>query len=491
MAISRFFLLLGLLGSCSSVAFGAAVPLPVDRPLTANKVRLELDGSRVEVRIEPGADSQITIEDAVNGDETEGFVLMESGKGGLRVGRPHGDEVLAPPLTVVLVLGGGEILRIEGSDLTVELSDLREDLDEAQRNLLAEESVLETARARRPGGVASRLVLAVDDSDLVLERIAGGSLSGVNNRITLESCRGPFVFDQQSGSIDIQNHWGSLHLKGDGASYVVEGGDQRIAATLEGGELRLSGGGGTVQATVNTSQVSADAWAGNLRFEGADARFDIGQSATEEDLLEIRGENQDIKVSEHGGGLKMALTEGRVTIDGVAGKVDLELEDGSEAEVANLDDVLSIRLSSGSSARVQDVVGKVRAQVKESEFHLRAALELELKASEAVVDVREISNKLRVEASESEVDLDLEAPRTRPELRLARASSGRVVLASPCRVRVSGEMDAVRDRLQVSGCDLEDRKSGRRPVAALRGQRPPITLLVEVGQEAHLEVWSR
>ncbi|MDQ7007159.1 MAG: hypothetical protein Q9Q40_07990 [Acidobacteriota bacterium] len=491
MGISRFFLLLGLLGLGGFAAYGEAVPLPVDRPLTDSRLVLDLESCRVDVRIDPGAASHMTIEDALNGEDTEGFVLLEGGKSGLRIGRPHGDEALAPPLNVTLVLGAGESLRIDGSDLSIALSDARMELEEQQRKALAEESVLETARARRPGGVASRLLLSVSDSDLTLERISGASLVGANNRISLDDCRGPFIFDQQSTTVGVRRHWGSLHLKGENASYAVEGGEQRIAATLTGGELLLAGGGGSVQATVRDALVSVEGWAGSLRFDGADGRFDVRESATGDDTLAIRGSDHDVKVVEHGGALKLDLEAGRVEIDGVAGRVDLNGKESTTIEAANLDDVLDINLDSGSSARVRDVVRKVRARVTGSELRLRAALEVELKAGDAVIEISEISGKLRVEAGESEVDLDLEAPRARPELRLSGASSGRVTLAAPCRVRVSGEAEAAGDRVQVTGCDLEDRKSGRRPVPALRGQRPPITLLVDVGDDSRLEVWSR
>lgn len=488
---SLLAVLAGVLSLPSGMVWAEAVALPVEQTVDARTIAIDLQGAQVDVRIEPGAESSIRIDDLYEGEDTEGFVLLGLESGRLSVGQPLGDESVAPPVSVAITVGGSERLVIEGQELVVRMVDVREELDQSERALLEEESMMEAAKARRPGGVASRFTINTRDSEITLERVRGGQSSGENNRLVLESCRGPFIFNEDHGTVEISDHWGSLHLRGKGTQFGVSGGEVIVDLLLDGGELRLAQGGGTVKGRVTGASVDAEEWAGGMRLEGSDSRFDIRLSGTEDDQLYIKGENQDINIKEHGGVLDLNLTAGRVSVEGVAGKVKLQARESTEIELQSLDQSVKLDLSEGATATVRDAEDKLQATVNGGEFHARALQSAVLRLTDTIASVREVTGKVKVEATDSQVDLELSVPRSRPELSLKGDSSGRVVLSSPCWVRLSGSAQDAGERVQANGCELLTRTANRRPNLALRGQPAPITLLADVGDDSHLEVWSK
>ena len=487
----RLAVLVGMLFLSSGIVRAEAVPLPVEQAVDARTIAIDLRGAQVDVQIEPGAESTIRIDDLNEGEDTEGFVLFSLEGERLTVGQPLGDESVAPPVSVAITLGGSERLVIEGREIAIRMVDVREELDESELALLGEESMMDAAKARRRGGVASRFMIDTDDSEITLERVGGGQLSGESNRLVLEGCRGPFIFNEDHGTVDVSGHWGSLHLRGKESQFAVSGGQTIIDLLLDGGELRLAQGGGSVKGRLNGASADIEEWAGGMRFEGSDSRFDIRLSATEEDQLYIKGENQDVNIKEHGGALDLDLTAGRVSVEGVAGRVEIHARDNTEIEMQSLDQPVNLDLSEGVVATVRDAEDKLRATIKGGEFHGRALQSANLRLTDAIASVREVTGKVKVEATDSRVDLDLSVPRSRPELSLKGASVGRVLLSSPCWVRLSGNAQNAGEKVQTSGCELLTRTMNRRPSLAVRGQPAPITLLTNVGDDSHLEVWSK
>ncbi len=475
-----------------ALCLGEAVPLPVKSPLTGSAIELDLRDSTVNVIVTPDQEAELTIEDFIAGEETSGFVLIEqTQRGSLRIAQPYGGDDIAPRLTIDLIVAPGQALVIKGRALTVTMRDLRGELGAEERKAALEAAGQDRAVVNRPGGVADRLRLDLKDSSAQLEGVVGAKLAGSGTRYRLDQCRGPFIFDLESSTADVDSHWGSLHLRGQDSDFIVNSGDQLIEYQLERGGLTVTQGMGSFKGRSANALVSLDQWDGDARLDGARSRLEVRSSGHEKSQISIEGEENDVLLEAVDGTLSLSLTAGSVEGEGLSGKVTLKGKDGARFELERFEDHVDLQLSEDSVAHLRKVAKGIKIDAQDSEVELEELMELRGRVSATTLSAASLKGTLKLVAQDAILDLDLtEMKSLQPKLELVGESQAKVALKDPCSVKVTGS-DQARRELTLTGCDLLEPGARRPPRIRVRGQVAPVTLGAVLGDDAHLEVWSQ
>ncbi len=483
-------------GLAVAIIFGPclaeAVPLPVERSHEARRLVLDLHDGRVEVTVGSELDPVLRIDDLVNGASTTGFALLEEAKRGvLRVGQPHGDDAIAPRLAVEVVLAPGQMLFIRGDRLSVSVRDERRELREEAREQIIAAAGRARAEVSAPGGLADALRIEVNDSDVTLSGVVAGKLRGRGTRYILDACRGPMIFDLEEGSADISAHWGSLHISGQDSDFHVTGGDQVVEYSLLRGSLTVSQAMGTLHGSSLTSDVFVDQWDGDMNLGGQANQMEIMNSGHESSEAVIKGEDEGVRLEAVDGALSFDLQGGSVEGERFSGKLTLRGSDGARFDLRELMQGIHLELKSRASARLESVAKGVKVELNDADLVAKDVGEFGGKASASMLSLSELLGRLRLVATDGEVDLDLsESSAVSFQLELEGDAQARVALRDPCRVKLKSS-DQARQSAAVTGCQLLEANSRRPAVRRIQGGPAPVTLNVSIDDGVDLEVWSR
>ncbi len=478
------FVLLAIL--CTVVpAIAEPVELPIEGPLAAGKVLVELDDSRVHVLVDPEAEPSLRVVDLVNGEDGHGFALLEESKGTLRLGRPHGDEETAPRLGIDLVVAPSQLLEIAGRNLDVEIETTDTGEDEEEPDTAGDGSVRETPRRALRG---ARLTVDVGDSSVVVTGGTAIAISATGSRIELEGTGGPLSLDLDGGSVEVRRHVGPVRVRGAAAEFVLEDLGGALRFDLDGGSLVLRGGNGTADGSADGATLAVERWGGSFLVRGEEDHVEARELTEANAKLQVSGARHEVIAEKLAGALFVDLEDGTVSARGVGARLSLRLRDGAEAEVKGVGDGADIRVEEDASAKVEGIARRTSARVNGASLSLDNCRDLQAKVMEGSLAATLRAGKARVTATDSEVELDLAGSSQDHQLSLGGSARARVTMRDPCRVRVTGDVED--EGLLVSGCEVIG-PDARKPPPVTRGRlqrRRVVTLDVELGDDASLEV---
>ncbi len=468
-----------------AAALAEPVELPIEGPLAAGKVLVELDDSRVHVLVDPEAEPSLRVVDLVNGEDGHGFALVEEAKGTLRLGRPHGDEETAPRLAIDLVVAPSQVLEIAGRNLDVEIETTDTGEDEDAPDDEGDGTARPVARRALRG---ARLTIDVGDSSVVVTGGQAISISATGSRIELEGTGGPLSLDLDGGSVEVRRHVGPVRVRGAAAEFVLEDLGGALRFDLDGGSLALRGGNGTADGSADGATVTVERWGGSFLVRGEEDHVEARELTEPNAKLQVSGARHELVAENLAGALFVDLEDGTVSARGVGARLSLRLRDGAEAEVKGVGDGADIRIQEDARAKVEGVARRTSARVNGASLVLENCRDLQAKVTDGSLEASLGAGKARVTGTDSEVGLDLSRSNQDHQLTLAGSSRARVTMRDPCRVRVPGETDD--DSLLVSGCEVIG-PGARKPPPVTRGRlqrRRVVTLDVELGDDASLEV---
>ncbi|GAB4368778.1 MAG: hypothetical protein Kow0062_02200 [Acidobacteriota bacterium] len=456
--------------------------LPLDLPVDAPGVDLELRNSRVDVLLSRDADARLVVTDARGDEITGGYVAIEAGEdGALVVRQPWGDEAVAPDVRVRLVLPPGTALTIRGERLDVDL--------EGERAAPGERPATGRGRAGGGGGGAGRasIRIDVDDSSVRITRVSGIDLEGSGGFFDLAATAGAVTARLERAGLRTAGHRGSLVLAGSSLDAEAQDVNGTLRAVLDGGGLTVGSGEGRLRAELRAAQLLAQRWAGPVEVAGSDATVEL--RAFEDDGSTVRVDLSDGQVLLEGlaGGLSGQLRAGRIEARDIGGAVNLTARESAEIELEGLGQACRLDLQDGARGRVRGVAGRLAVRVTDAEIEAEGALELDLRAERGIADVSGVTRQVRLVAVDSDLDVDCTQARGQAELQARGTSVVRMRLPQPCEVRHDGS-DAARDALAADGCELVGRGERRPRVIRPRGRRPPLVLEAKVDAGTRVEI---
>jgi hypothetical protein len=486
--VTQLLAILVLAAVLCGEARAEAVPIPLERrPLTASGIELDFHAGRVEISVDRLEEPYLEI-GAMGEVDDVAVVLVNEENGALKVVQPHGAERRTPSLRVRLVLDPSQRLVVNGRGLDVSVIDRREELGEGVWSQLDEEIVMDRAKAMRPGGTASRYRFEVEDASLTLDGLTGAQVSGQGNRVLLTRCRGPFVFDVEETETEIEDHWGSLYLRGRDSGFTLDVVDGNADLSLEASDLIVMEGRGRISGTLNGGGVNLTRWRGPVSLDGEEMRVTASQLLSEEHFLTVSGTASQLFVEELAGALRASLDGGRLEARDIKGRALLSGRAAADLQLSQAGDTVDVSLSDGSFARVERLEGRLEADVSGSELTAENVSDVELRGRDAVVSLSDLSGSLDAEMTATLFDA-WTASRSSPRLSFAGESEVRLGVPTPCRVKLEGGAGrgGPPPWLSAGPCELFDSRSRRRYGGRVR----PVTIVLSISGEAQVELWGR
>ena len=439
------------------VARGEGVELPVDAELDTNKVSIQLRSGRIEVVLDPAEEPQLQIEDLERGVDTEGFVTIDRAENTLTITQPHGEESVAPRLSIRITARPGLVLTINGESLDVTVEG-RVEPDPAKS---PNEAAMFDEAAIAPA--AAQLRITVDDSDVRITRATGASLGGRGSRFTVEECSGPVIADLISSRLAANRHHGLVRFKGDGADVEVSELDGALRFTMDGGTLTVSGGRGTMQGEAVSANVALEGWQGTVQLSGVSSRLEARRSGPENALLFFRGESTDVIVEDLPGGLSAEIQGGSLSAKGLTGRAKVIARDGAEVEIEGVKDALDLTLEDSSNAKVKAIGRGTTLKLDQSAFAAEGLDTFDAKASGGKISVGGVTGKAELKANDTDIDLRVLTRGMHPQVTLDGRAAMRLVLPSPCLVMTEGveESGAPPPGISASGCEIAPKGTSR------------------------------
>jgi hypothetical protein len=478
------FIALALAGWCFVAAPAAAQEAPLGKiELTAAPVSLVLDDARVTITATDGAAPLLRWwrdrPDAPGAAELAAY----SDGGAVVVQRPAATEGEPPArLRVELVVDTAQPLAVAGAGLDLKIE--RAGVEAAER--------LDVAPPATPPVAAATTELSLVDSQAEIGGLGGivGVFDG--SAVELRGTAGSHDLTVRGGSLRINGHQGGATLSGDGADLTVED---------AGGQLTIRAGGG---------MTSLRSVRGRFRIELVDAGLEIldgggsGLISVTDSSADLRGarfDNVNLKsVASHvtasacDGLATIDLTGGSLAVDGGSGALTGAARDGAVVDLVDHRGDIQLNLEEGSSAELRAVDGKVKLRARGGEVVVDRASSLEIELDGVFATLGGITALGPFKVVSSRVELDLsELARPAVELAVQADSAVRVRLATPCRVRATGLDASLASQVDVTGCELQLGAGGRwatRRVRDLEG-RPPTTLTAQIAESSELTVEGR
>ncbi len=467
-------------------AHADALPLPVSTALDCKSLDLDLRGGRVDVVIDPDAEEpSLEATDYVDSNAARGFVVLEPGANGtLHVGQAYGEDAVAPRVLIKLVLHPDQQLTIRGSDLAISIEDLR--------GLGRDDD----ASASKPITVASgspdALTLSPNDSDVHLVGVGAVTLGGQRTRYRLERTHGQVRAQLKRGSIESAFHRGNIDLTASDTDLRVTSFSGLLATRQDGGAAVVQEGSGSLDIAIdapNACEVSGFVGAISINVKHGAAR--IERSGSAESVINLIATQVDLEIEELTGRLNLQLADGSLKLRQAHGSVTVAAQGNATLELSELLDILELRTQDGVDSKVHGVQKRFTARIRDGKLKAETLADIDLVTNNAQVWVQEVSAASRIDLTDTESELDISSAQGFPTIKLLGGSRTRMVLRDPCMVRIDGDLDALRNQLQVDGCELiGDRDSS--PLSFRRNptQQPQI-ITVNLGSEAELTVRAR
>jgi hypothetical protein len=472
----------------ASIALAAdAVPLPYSQPLDRDEVAIRLREGRLDVVVDDVASPQLVIDDYDNGRSTEGFALIERGDDWLLVEQPLGDENGAPRLSVRLVLSSRHELTVQGSGMDVMIAHAG---TERVRPAQAPVEPTELTETPTPAAWSGRYRLELDDSNVTVAGLSGLFLRGDATQFELEETSGTIEAQLFGGSLALTSHTGGLLARGDGSRIDLQDLQGTARITLDRGNLWLSGGAGSADVHLRSSDAVFQGWPGSLRVQGNDNRLEIQQSGVDGALYELRGEDLDVTLGNVGAKLSVELVAGRFVGGGIDGAMTLRAREGTDIEMSDVRGRLDLRLADGARARLGGIEGDFTGSVTDGSIEVDGARQFELTAVRADVVAREIGAPKNVQVTDTDLELEVARPTGSFPLALSGTSFARISLPEPCLVDLGEAGEDAAEEVEASGCEMvgggrpQPRTARRRQGRVSRLQvdlQPGATLVVSGG----------
>lgn len=459
-----------LLLCTSGWALADMLPLPVDMPLEAALVETDLRDDSLEVIIDDEAEPSLQVFDAVSGETSAGFVSLETDDTGtLRVMRPHGDALTAPPLRIRIVLNSSQGLRMRGTgfDASVTAPFVEEDDPPVPRGDMLYE-------------------VNADDARVLFRGVAGIDLRGEGSTYQLSLTASPLEAHLEAGYLEVEDHVGDARLRGRDADFLLALTRGMIQAGLDGGLLELREGAGSVDATINEGTLRTESWQGGVTLKGESTLVEVMNSGLEDSLLDLTGTQLSLAVEEFKGGLIADLEGGDMRLKNVGQRLQLTARD-ARAEIEGVGGNTRLRLYDRAVATVRGAVGKLEGQVEDSELNA-GGRDLDVKLTRSVAELSSEQGRVLVKAVDSDVALKMESQQGyMPSFDLVGSSRVSVSMREPCAIVLRGD-ESMADMIEAGGCDL--RVSGRRATSR-RAPGPTTLVRAKVAPGALLEINSR
>ncbi|MFN7964874.1 MAG: hypothetical protein U0V87_04190 [Acidobacteriota bacterium] len=483
----RPLLILLLLLLSPTRALADALPLPISTVLDFNSVEIELRGGRVDVVIDPNVEEpSLEATDYVDSTAARGFLVLEPGaNGALHIGQAYGEDAVAPRVLLKLVLRPDQLLAIKGSDLAISIEDLR--------GLDTDDTATDATKPRSAStGSTDALNLMPNDSDVHLAGVGSATLSGQRTRYRLERTHGQVRAQLKRGSLESTSHRGNIDVSGSDAEVRVTSLIGLLATHQDGGSVVVRDGSGTLELAIdapNVCEISGFAGAVSLNVKHGAARLE--RSGTTELFVSLLGTQTDVEIEDLPGRLNLQLTDGGLKLRGVQGPVTVAAEGTATLELRELLDGLELRTQAGVESTVHGVQKRFTARVRDGKLKAEAIGDIDLVANNAQVSIQEITVATRLDVVDSDADLDLSGAQGFPTVKSMGRSRTRLVLRDPCLVRLDGEIEALRDQLQVDGCELIGGRDAAPSMQRRVNAQPPQIITASVGDDAELSVRAR
>ena len=474
--------LLSAVVSIAGAANATETP-PFEMNLTVLPVELDLHDCRIEVDATGAVEPLLRVTTSPgDGGATPEFEVSDTGNL-IRIARLDPAGVDAAMVTVELALDPGQAVLIRGQALSISI---RRPISPSLESLPPKSDTDEAGLRLQITPVAHTFDLL--DSEVYLIGTPMATITGVNTVVEGEDGQGDVTVDIQRGSLSLRRHRGSLHLKSlDSASSVVA-----LVGTvdlmLDGGDLELSDGSGSVTGHVEGGRLSLDHWTGTARLTGEEAAIEVRDGSLSQ--FDLTAESTRLAVARCRGSVTTHLRGGTLTAEALRGTLQATLIDDAHVEVTGHDGPLILAVRDNSTAAISEIKGSVKASVERSELTLTGAEALDLTARGARLSVAGVSRIKTFDAAASEFELDLRDTEGRQyDLVVEYESVATVLLPSPCRVQLRGSV-AASNQVDVTGCEFQMQDTGRWRGGSYRGidGRPVFLFTAVVGEFGSLRV---
>ncbi len=493
--------------------------VPIELELPAAPLMIDLDNASLEVLLEARA---LPVLRAFPGSPraASGAALAVTDDGRIVVRRaepPAGAP--SPRLRLELVVDPGLRLQVGGSDLEITVEgrqDDQEDEDDEEDDGDEEDDEDdgddgddgddegeddegeddegedddddeddEDDEAQPEPAVETQLSFELTGSSVDLAGVEAASLTAVSSYVHARGTRGTLILALDGSTVEIEGHQGAVELTGGDNEVTLGDVLGRSTIALTGGSLIVRGGSGHLAGRLDDALLRLEGGLGSVVVEGRGMTVEARSLPAAR--LEIKGEGHEIALDELEGSVVADLSGGSLAASQLRGQATITARAGTDVTMDGIVGRSTLNLED-SSARLSGVAGQVTAELRGSRLELDGVQRLELAAAGSEISAAGLKVLGKVEAADSQLDLDLSEMRSNPSLRLRGSTDARVRLKSPCSVKL-GEVELLGGGAQVSGCELHSQTLNRtrHDRQGLDG-RQRVVLTVTLGEDSTLEV---
>ncbi|MEM6457616.1 MAG: hypothetical protein AAF772_21185, partial [Acidobacteriota bacterium] len=415
------------------------------------------------------------------------------------------------PLRLRLVIDVARRLRVEGSDLNIQLRDDAPEADDESdttgfvppppppppsetgapeaptvRELMAQRAAQGDAAGSSAddGGDTHPTQLQVERGSVQLDAAVDALVVAVDAPVRAVGTRGALVLALLGGRASVDGHAGELRIEAEGTAVEVDQQNGPLVFWVGGGgDLLVRDSDGPLRA-----EVAED---GNLRLQ--DWRGNGTLTAGERSRVEIDGnpdagsrpislvtDGADVRIGDWVGSVVVQQTGGRLRGAGLRGRVKVRAT-GAEVELEDTAGILDLTLLDGADGALRSHGGQARTTVTRSQLELEGVARVVVTAVVARVVARDVGRVDHIDTRRSNVDLDLRGV-TKMLLRLTDGSEGRVEVDAPCSVRAQNpETDLLAEGVEVNGCTLAGATGGRTLQGRSLDGRRAVEMTLDIG----------
>ena len=454
--------------------------LPAEIALDADALTFDLADAELSIEVRQ---AEPILRARVAEDDGGSARLEVSGvDGALTVSRPVDDEPTR--LSIEAVIAPGQRLRLDGRRLTVILDHLPAGP--------ADPPAPGAPSAAGKAAVRGSFQLSLESSEADLTGLRDPVLDLTSTAVWLTGTGGNLDLTLRGGSAEIRGHRGSLKLAASDAEVAIEDLRGPLTPRLVGGSLTVTGSRGNLDATLDNALLRLDGWRGAVQLRGTGATLEARAAGDAKTPWKIEGRGLRLVLEGVSGPVTATLDGGSFEGRGLRSKIVAVANNGARLDLAELAGSLRLNLTGGAEARVSDVGGALASELEDAFLEADGVGQLALTAARSRVVARRVRHLTRLEATDSELDLDLEAIRS-PFLKLLGTSRASVRLTTPCLVQLQGPAAMVDRQVRLTGCDLlvpGQRLRGKQTFLRY-GDHPLTTLKAQVSEDASLEVEGR
>ncbi len=486
-------LLLALATGTASAQEIFEVPIELELPVAS--LVFGLDSAILDVVIEDGAVPVLRAFGGTEGAAGAEFAITDSGTV-LTVHRPEDLSEPIPRLRFELTFPLGHPLDIKGLDLDVTVAARAvvstgfEDDDEDDRgDSEDDEADGEGDSVAQPVAVAPShlLSLTITDSNADLSGISSANLNVTRSFVHTADTRGHLALALEGTTFEAEGHQGAVDLSSRDSEVALDEVIGQVQPALIGGSLTVRGGAGVIKGQFDDALLRVDRRKGQITIAGSGATIEgldlIGSR------VDIKGGGHDLRLDDVRGSVLADMTGGSISVGQLRGATTITARDGTEISLENVVGNPKLNLFDCSTTLI-DVTGQASVEVRRGRLELDEVQRLSLVASGAEIIGSGLEGLTKLEATNSQLDLDLQKVKQNPSLTLRGSTSARVRLQAPCTVKM-GEARLLSAGANVNGCDVNSKavnvRRKRFERRGLSGQRRTI-LNVKMVQGSTLDV---